>query len=134
MDGGVVAEELRATAALQAAAASALGQSIREAVRSYGSIEEAHRRLVALVAVESYREVHELAEHLGFVCEMLAELSVALVELHPDKAQFLQVTEPLASVALDGMRKRRLADWEAQTFRSVVVKALAGENPEDHER
>lgn len=134
MEGRVVAEELRATAALQAAAASALGQSIRDAAQSYGLIHEAHERLVALVAVESYREVRELAEYLGFVREMLAELSVALVELHPDKAQFLEITAPLASVAWDGMRKRHLADWEAQTFRTVVVKALAGENPEDHER
>lgn len=134
MDGGVVAEELRATAALQAAAASALGQSIREAVRSYGSIEEAHERLVALVSVESNSEVRELAEYLGSVREMLAELSVAMAELHPNKAQFLQITKRLASVALDGMRKRRLADWEAQTFRSVVIKALAGEAPEERER
>lgn len=133
MEGRVVAEELRATAGLQAAAASVLGQSIRDAAQSYGIIHEAHERLVALLAVESYREVRELAEHLGFVCEMLAELSVALVELHPDKAQFLQLIEPLASAARDGMRKRHLADWETQTFRTIVVRALAGETPEPKE-
>lgn len=133
MNTGIVAEELRATAALQGDAAMALGQSIREAARSYGSIEQAHQRLVALIAEESGSELRELVEYLGFVREMLAELSVALVELHPDKAQFLQIIEPLASVARDGMRNRHLADWETQTFRTIVVKALAGETPEPKE-
>lgn len=133
MDTGIVAEELRATAALQGDAALALGQSIREAARAYGSIEQAHQRLVALPAEESVREIRELVEYLEFVREMLAELSVALIDLHPDKAQFLQLTEPLASAARDGMRKRHLSGWEAQTFRAIVVKALAGEPPEPKE-
>ena len=138
MEARIVAEELRATAALQGDAALALGQSIREAARSYGSIEEAHRRLEALVrGGESTSELRELVEYLGLVREMLAELSFALVECHPDKAQFLQVTDPLAAVARDGMQKGHLADWEArsiqmvgaraQALRTIVVKALAGE-------
>lgn len=135
MDMRTTAEELQRVATRRSQMAIAIGEAVQAAMRAYGAIEDAHRSSLGLHVAhalygESFEELTELVEHLGEVREFVAELGVALAALHPDQAQFSQIVEALASAARRGMEQKRLAEWEAQAIRTVVVEALAGETPE----
>lgn len=138
MDMRTTAEELQRVSTRRSQAADAIREAVEATLRAYGAIEDAHRSSLGLHVAhalygESFKELAELVEHLGDVRELVAELGVALAALHPDQAQFSQIVEALSTAARSGMEQKRLAEWEAQALRSVVIRALAGETPEETE-
>jgi hypothetical protein len=67
--------------------------------------------------------------------EVLAEITLTLIDLHPNKkdllanrGQNIRVQQLVAKDAQNGIVAKRLATWEEQARRTVVVDALAGKS------
>lgn len=74
----------------------------------------------------------ELSEYLIVARAVLPELTLALIGLHPNGETMALTSKPALEEmfrqdARSGMESKRLAQWETETLRELVVKALAAE-------
>ena len=134
MDLRRIAEELQRVGSRRGQAATAIEEAVTAVRQAFNAIEDAHRSSLGLHRAhalygDSFTELTELVEHLGQVGELLAEIGLVLTDLHPNELQFDETIQMLAPAARNGLEHKRLADWEDQTLRAIVVKALAGEAP-----
>lgn len=105
--------------------------SLRVAYKQVVDAAEAAAALNAGTTRSSSAPMSELVDYLATAREALAEITLALIELHPKQAGNLGVSHPIpvsfAADARKGMQSKRLAKWETEALRELVVEALAGE-------
>lgn len=120
-----------------AAARRSADQEIERAINSlriaYKQVVEAAEHTAALTrGTKITGSMEELWEYLAQAREMLAEMTVALIDLHPKQAGDLGQNPRPESFAADvrnGLQSKRLAKWEIDALRERVVEALAGVEP-----
>jgi len=131
---------VEATSALLATLAAARRSSDHEIESAISELRAAYKHIVEAAEVSaalnfgvgksSSTPMTELEDYLATTREALAEITMVLIELHPKQAGNLGVNPSPASFATDarnGMQVKRLAKWEAEALRTVVVEALAGD-------
>ena len=111
----------------------------QEMERAISSLRIAYKQVVDAAACaialnagtkSSAAPMTELVDYLATARETLAEITLALIDLHPKQAGNLGVNpnpETFAADARNGMQAKRLAKWETETLREAAVTALAGD-------
>ena len=121
---------LNALAGARRAADDEIERAINSLRVAYKQVVDAARHTDALNGAEPSVPMGELADYLSVARELLAEMTIALVDLHPKDAGNLGKNPDLPSFAVDvrnGLQSKRLGKWETQALRELVVGALAGE-------
>lgn len=101
---------------------------------AYKQVVEAAEHTAALTRdTKPEGPLKELSEYLATARETIAEMTLVLIDLHPKHVQDLGTNPNMGSFdedARNGMKSKRLAKWETDALREIVVDALAGEtNP-----
>lgn len=105
-----------------------------EVERAINSLRVAYKQVVDAAEHTALLNVGgpmaELADYLVIARETIAEMTLALIDLHPKQAGDLGQNPNLASFAVDarnGLQSKRLSKWETEALRELVVEALSGE-------
>ena len=111
----------------------------QEIERAINSLNLAYKEVVAAAGAcstlngepsEAPGPMSEMADYLAMAREVLAEMSAALIALHPNsgKRAVLVTGRPstFENDLRNGLTSMRLARWETETLNELAVKVLAG--------
>lgn len=135
----LLSEHLKNIALAQERATEHMDESIQSVLNAYVVFADAHQLSSELqnggaLTGHSLTELTALSERLGTVRELLAEIACVLGSLHATPEEWDDELKTVAKAARHAMAEKRMAKWEDDALKGVVVTALAGDEPKKAKR